>query len=123
MSQTRAFKQGAEPNPFNGDVAERGEGDDGKDKSKDRVGAEHSSLTLSLSEEEEETHLGLHAHPMTNPTTKANHPAISPKIKLTSKAIAFQYKKPKGYLKKIKKICWINIKRKKNHERGGERKG
>ena len=116
MSQTRAFKQGAEPNPFNGDVAERGEGDDGKDKSKDRVGAEHSSLTLSLSEEE--THLGLHAHPMTNPTTKANHPAISPKIKLTSKAIAFQYKKRKGYLKKIIKNLLDKYKKKeKSRER------
>lgn len=88
MSQTRAFKQGAEPNPFNGDVAERGDGDDGKDKSKDRVGAEHSSLTLSLSEEE--THLGLHAHPMSNPTTKASHPKMSPKMMVMSKAIVFK---------------------------------
>lgn len=82
VSQTRAFKQGADPKPFNGEVAERGEGE-GKDESKD-IGAEHRSLTLRLLEE---THLGFHVHPISNPTTKANHPVISPMIMLASKAI------------------------------------
>lgn len=118
MSQTRALKQGAEPKPFNGDVAERGEGDDdGEDDSKD-LGAEHCDLTSSSLGEE--THLGFHAHPMSNPTTKANHPAMSPKMMVTSKAIVRIKKecKKKGYGFEKKRSLLDKYKKVMRRERG-----
>lgn len=99
MPQTRALKQGAEPKPFNG------EGDDGEDNSKD-LGAEHCDWTFSSLGEE--THLGFHAHPMSNPTTKASHPKMSPMMMVMSKAIVFKkewvcFEKKRSLLDKYKK--------------------